>query len=98
MQISHEQIHALPKIELHRHLEGSLRLRTMVEIARAHNIVTPFTTTQLGQLVQVQNSEPFTYQNFLAKFTTLRLFYRSPEVIHRVAREAVEDAARDNVR
>jgi adenosine deaminase len=70
----------------------------MVEIARAHNIVTPFTTTQLGQLVQVQNSEPFTYQNFLAKFTTLRLFYRSPEVIHRVAREAVEDAARDNVR
>jgi adenosine deaminase len=28
----------------------------------------------------------------------LRLFYRSPEVIHRVTSEAIEDAARDNVK
>ncbi len=28
--------YALPKVELHRHLEGSLRLRTMLEIARTH--------------------------------------------------------------
>jgi len=48
--------------------------------------------------VQVQKSEPSTYQNFLSKFTTLRQFYRSPEVIHRVTREAVEDAAKDNIR
>ncbi len=48
--------------------------------------------------MQVQKSEPSTYQNFLAKFSTLRLFYRSPEVIYRVTREAVEDAAKDNIR
>jgi len=90
--------HSLPKVELHRHLEGSLRLETMLDIARAHQITVPINTTRLGQLVQVQNDEPFTYQNFLAKFATLRMFYRSPEVIHRVTREAVEDAARDNVR
>jgi adenosine deaminase len=39
-----------------------------------------------------------TFSNFLDKFKTLRLFYRSPNVIHRVTREAVEDAAKDNVR
>lgn len=83
----------LPKVELHRHLEGSLRLATMLDIARAHGI-----TARLRHLVQVQNGEPFTYQNFLAKFTTLRMFYRSPEVIHRITREAIEDAAKDNVR
>ena len=52
----------------------------------------------LSGLVQVQDQNPMTFQNFLAKFKTLRLFYRSPDVIHRVTREAVEDAAKDNVR
>jgi adenosine deaminase len=89
---------ALPKVELHRHLEGSLRLKTMLEIARAGGITVPINTGPLSSLVQVQKSEPSTYQNFLAKFSTLRLFYRSPEVIHRITREAVEDAAIDNVR
>jgi adenosine deaminase len=90
--------HSLPKVELHRHLEGSLRLKTMLEIARAGGITVPVNTGPLSSLVQVQKSEPSTYQNFLAKFSTLRLFYRSPEVIHRITREAVEDAALDNIR
>ncbi len=88
----------LPKVDLHRHLEGSLRLKTMQEIARAHGISVPTSTGPLSNLVRVQTSEPPTYQNFLAKFNTLRMFYRSPEVIHRVTREAVEDAANDHVR
>jgi adenosine deaminase len=93
-----DQYHALPKVELHRHLEGSLRLETMLDIAREHDITVPYNITRLSELVQVQNGEPFTYQNFLAKFATLRMFYRSPEVINRVTSEAVEDAANDNVR
>jgi adenosine deaminase len=89
---------ALPKIELHRHLEGSLRLRTMLEVARTLGITVPVGTAELSQMVQVQGEEPYTYQNFLSKFNTLRMFYRSPEIIYRVTREAVEDAARDNVK
>jgi adenosine deaminase len=84
-----------PKVELHRHLEGTLRLETMLEIARAHSITVP---ASLSGLVQVQDGDPLTFQNFLAKFNTLRLFYRSPDVIDRITREAVEDAAKDNVR
>jgi adenosine deaminase len=48
--------------------------------------------------VQVQEEDKFTFQNFLSKFNTLRMFYRSPDVIHRITREAVEDAAKDNVK
>ncbi len=98
MDISSDFYRNLPKVDLHRHLEGSLRLKTMQEIARAHGISVPISTGPLSTLVRVQTSEPLTYQNFLTKFNTLRMFYRSPEVIHRVTREAIEDAANDNVR
>jgi len=88
---------ALPKVDLHRHLEGSLRLSTLTEIGRTHGIDL-VGTDHLRPLVQVGENEPYTFENFLSKFTTLRLFYRSPEVIGRITREAIEDAAIDNVR
>ena len=89
---------ALPKVELHRHLEGSLRLDTMLEIAKQHGIVVPEDVLRLSTLVQIQEEDKFTFQNFLSKFNTLRLFYRSPDAIHRITSEAIEDAARDNVK
>jgi adenosine deaminase len=70
----------------------------MVDIAQQHGITIPADVLRLSTLVQVQEEDKFTFQNFLAKFNTLRLFYRSPDVIHRITREAIEDAAKDNVR
>jgi len=89
---------SLPKVELHRHLEGSLRLTTMLDIASQHGVTVPANMFNLSGLVQVQDKDPMTFTNFLDKFKTLRLFYKSPDVIHRVTREAVEDAAKDNIR
>lgn len=89
---------ALPKVDLHRHLEGSLRLTTMLDIAHQHGVTVPASMFNLSGLVQVQDQDPMTFTNFLDKFKTLRLFYKSPDVIHRVTREAVEDAAKDNCR
>jgi len=88
---------SIPKVELHRHLEGSLRFETVRELARSHGIDLP-PTGQLKGMVQVQENEPLTFENFLSKFVTLRLFYRSPEIITRITREAIEDAAADNIR
>jgi adenosine deaminase len=68
-----------------------------VEVARSHGI-SIMGTDQLRSLVQVNEAEPFTFQNFLSKFATLRLFYRSPEIIGRITREAIADAAADNIR
>jgi len=92
------QYFSLPKVELHRHLEGSLRLTTMLDIARKHGVTVPISMFNLSGLVQVQDQDPQTFTNFLDKFKTLRLFYKSPDVIDRVTREAVEDAAKDNIR
>ncbi|NPA92868.1 MAG: adenosine deaminase [Chloroflexi bacterium] len=89
----------LPKAELHRHLEGSLRLETLFEIAREEQISLPAATVEaFRQLVQIHSHEPFTAENFLSKFKVLRQFYRSPEIIRRLTTEVVEDAAQDGVR
>jgi adenosine deaminase len=94
---SKELFRAFPKVELHRHLEGTLRLGTLWEVARDHDMVIP-NTGRLRSLVQVNEEEPYTFENFLSKFETLRLFYRTPEIIGRVTREAIADAASDHVR
>lgn len=84
-----------PKVELHRHLEGSLRVATLLEIAAQHGMRLP--EADFYSLVQMQPGDSLTFSTFLSKFQTLRQFYRSPEVIERVTREAVEDAARDGI-
>lgn len=80
-------------------MEGSLRLGTMIEIAREFQLDVPYDNIDsLRTMVQIEDGDPFTHDNFLSKFQTLRKFYQSPEVIQRMAREVVADAAEDNIR
>ncbi|NDJ61306.1 MAG: adenosine deaminase [Chloroflexi bacterium] len=92
-------IRSMPKIDLHRHLEGSLRLETLLSIALEHNITLPrFDVEGLRPFVQVMPGEPRSWRRFLGKFQTLRMFYRSEAIIKRVTSEVVADAAADNVK
>jgi len=88
----------LPKIDLHRHLEGSLRLETVVELAQEHGVHLPsYDIEQLRPLVQVTYDPP-DFNRYLDKFHILRRIYSAQQAIERVAYEAVADAAADNVR
>lgn len=87
----------IPKVELHRHLEGSLRVDTLVDIARQYGFDYQ-THDSLSPRVQIAADDPLTVENFLSKFAVLRTFYQSPEIIQRVVREAIQDAAQDNIR
>lgn len=96
--LSRDYLQAMPKIDLHRHLEGSLRLDTLLEIARQYNLDLPVSSAEaLRPLVQVTN-DPANHAAFLGKFEVLRRFYCSPEIIYRLAYEAIADAALDGVR
>lgn len=95
-------IKAMPKIDLHRHLEGSLRLGTLAQIAREHGIELPMmnsamNTAQLRPLVQITKNDPANLEHFLSKFEVLRRFYHSDEAIARLTYETIVDAAADNV-
>jgi adenosine deaminase len=88
----------MPKIDLHRHLEGSLRLSTMKELVKVENMDLPVDEEELRRFVQVCPDEPQSSSNFLSKFKFLREFYRSPEIIQRFVREAISDASKDGIR
>lgn len=93
-----EALRQLPKIDLHRHMEGSLRLETLAEIAREHGIDLPsYDMDELRPYVQFTDDVPDFYR-FLGKMELLRRFYSAREAVERVAFEAIVDAAQDNVR
>ena len=77
--------HGLPKIDLHRHLEGALRLSTLVELAPECGIeLDRVDAATLRPRVQMTEDVP-DFHRFLAKFDVLRLFYVSEEAIKRMA-------------
>jgi adenosine deaminase len=86
----------MPKVELHRHLEGSLRLSTLVEIARQYGMEVR-DEDALRPFVQMMPNEPRNSSRFLSKFYTLRQFYRTEAIIERLVTEVVEDAAADHI-
>lgn len=95
--IIYNRLKHLPKVDIHRHFEGSLRLSTLSEIARMFKMDLPADPTLLAPMVQMVE-EVADFQVFLAKFGTLRKFYQSPTIIKRIAYEVVADAAMDNVK
>jgi len=67
-------------------------------LAREHRIDLPsYDIEQLRPYVQMTDDPP-DFNRFLEKFQLLRRFYTSKESVQRLAREAIFDAANDNVR
>ena len=94
-----ETLQNLPKVDLHRHLEGSLRLSTLAEIACEHGVDLPsYEIEELRPYVQVTTDEPPDFHAFLEKFSFLARFYSKLDCIDRISYEAVADAAQDNVK
>ena len=81
------QVRALPKIDLHRHLEGAVRLPTLVEIARQHGIEMPeYDVETLRPFVQMIPGETRNHQHFLGKFQTLRQWRFCPSRVNAISK------------
>jgi adenosine deaminase len=76
------RIATMPKVDLHRHLEGSIRIETLVDIARQYRISLPsYEVESLRPYVQMTAKDPRNFDRFLSKFHVLRQFFRSPEIV-----------------
>jgi adenosine deaminase len=95
--LTRDLIRRLPKVELHVHLDGSLRPATLVDLARAGGVDIPTTNPEaLARFMLVDDARDL--EDYLRRFDTTIAVLQTPEAIERVAYEMVEDAAADNIR
>ena len=89
-----------PKAEIHCHLDGSLRLQTMLDLAREqeHADLLPADTEEglAEELRKIDGSA--TLEEYLAWFGYSIPLMQTRDALHRIAYELAEDAARENVR
>ena len=86
-----------PLVELHRHLDGNVRLKTILDLARQHRLELPaWTAEELRPYVQVTSPEP-SLLGFLAKFELLRRVMVDYDAVFRIARENLEDAVAEGI-
>jgi len=87
----------LPLTDIHRHLDGNIRAQTILDLGRQHNIALPASTLDaLLPHVQVTSNEP-DLVSFLSKLDWGVKVLASLEACRRVARENIEDAARNGL-
>jgi adenosine deaminase len=83
---------SLPLIDLHRHLDGAIRLETILDLGRNHNLELPgWDIETLRPHVQITEPQPGVMA-FIAKFTWMVGVLVNYDSCRRVAYENVEDA------
>jgi adenosine deaminase len=87
----------LPLIDLHRHLDGSVRLQTILDLAKQHNVKLPGDTVEeLRPHVQVTERQPGVMA-FIAKMLWMTRVLADADACRRITRENVEDAKREGI-
>ena len=82
---------ALPKVQLHCHLEGTVRAATFRELAARHRV-------ELGERADAAQTYTFsTFREFLLLFAKVCETLRAPDDYARIARDYVVDAASQGV-
>lgn len=103
-----EQIASMPKVELHRHLEGSVRFLTLLELAKKYDRVPKEIVVHEDQqkcLNDPKIRDAFLLERpcgsltlFLQKFSLTQSLLCSYEIIERVTFESIEDCALEGVK
>lgn len=98
--LTRNEIERWPKAELHCHLDGSLRLETMLDLARRQGKLALLPSDDRGGLLeilhQIDTSE--TLESYLAWFRFTIPLMQTRDALSRIAYELAEDNAQENVR
>lgn len=98
MELSLAYIEGLPKTDLHVHLDGSLRLDTMLDLADRQGVSLPSDSPEgLARALHAGENTGSLVEYLKAFDTTLKVLQEA-DALYRVAYELAEDAAAENVR
>src|SRR6056297_1286354 len=92
-----DRIRALPKPELHVHLDGSLRPDTMLELARERGLSMPASDAE-GLRRRLVASDARSLEDYLKAFDVTISVMQDAAALERIAFELGEDHAREHVR
>src|SRR6266487_1049299 len=96
--LSLEYLQKLHTTDLHCHLDGSLRLHTILELAAEQKVKLPaHDEDRLFKLIY-PGEECQSLEDYLKAFDITLAVLQTEDALHRVAFELAEDAARENVR
>jgi len=98
--LTREEIAAWPKAELHVHLDGSVRMATLLELARERDRMDLLPAPDLEGLERELSrvDESGSLEGYLAWFRYSVPLMQDREALSRVAYELAQDAAMENVR
>src|SRR3712207_6793871 len=90
-------VEAMPKAELHLHLDGSLRVDTALELARSRGVEAPRTFEAMYRAL-VAPEHGASQAELLRAFDLPIALMQDAEALERIASELVEAKAHDGVR
>ena len=98
LAVTEELLHALPKTDLHCHLDGSMRVKTILELAEQQKVKLPADTEDglakaihMGQVCK-------SLEEYLVAFDVTLSVLQTADALYRAAYELAVDAAAENVR
>lgn len=98
MELSEALIRSLPKAELHCHLDGSVRVETILDLAKEQGVELPYNTVEkLSGFLQV-GDDCESLEDYLKAFPVVNKVLQTEQALERVSFELAEDAAKENVR
>jgi len=96
--VTEELLRALPKTDLHCHLDGSLRLGTILELAEQQHTKLPADTPEgLARAIHMGQTCA-SLEDYLTAFDVTLAVLQTEEALYRAAHELALDCAAENVR
>ncbi|MCE9669588.1 adenosine deaminase [Myxococcus stipitatus] len=98
LTVTEELLHALPKTDLHCHLDGSMRVKTILELAEEQKVKLP-ADTEDGLARAIHMGEVCkSLEEYLVAFDVTLSVLQTADALYRAAYELAVDAAAENVR
>ena len=98
MKISDKLLKELPKVELHCHLDGSLRVDTILDLASKQNIPLPSSNPHNLKKMLSIGQKRMTLEEYISRFDITLSVMQTPDSLSRIAYELIEDVSSENVR
>ena len=97
MELDKKLIKAMPKTDLHVHLDGSVRISTLLDLAKKQNVTLPESDPKKLKKLLGPGLHCKSLVDYLRPFDIVLSVLQEEEALSRVAYELAEDAAKENI-